>query len=175
MATLSQAALAEIIDRTTTLEGGRLHLCRQLISIGDDGPAAVQQSLSSVMQEAEACITMLADDRVQLLAHIAALEGFINSPQTVDFLEAVKSETAHQRQRWGEAHDRSKSAENWYWLVGWLAGKALRAHIDGDVDKAKHHTISTAAALRQWHAFMGSDQTGCGVGDDADLKAIEAT
>lgn len=97
------------------------------------------------------------------------LKELLSRPQIDDFWEGIVAEAGHQRQRWGEAHDRSKSAENWYWLVGYLAGKALRATIDGDMDKAKHHTISAAAALFQWHQAITADESGCGLGDDRDL------
>jgi hypothetical protein len=93
----------------------------------------------------------------------------VNTPHTNDFLEAVKLEAAHQRQRWGIAHDRSKSAENWFWLVGYLSGKALRAAIDGNREKALHHTISSGAALLQWHEAIHADPTGVGLGTDTDL------
>ncbi len=75
----------------------------------------------------------------------------INPPEIEDFIIGALTEAQHQRARWGESHDRSKSAENWYWLVGYLAGKALRASIQGDREKALHHTIRAAAALSQWH------------------------
>jgi hypothetical protein len=46
--------------------------------------------------------------------------------------------------------------------VGYLAGKALHAAVDGDEDKAKHHCISTAAALYNWHcAISGLDVRMC--------------
>lgn len=115
----------------------------------------------------------LIDGLIRQRSEADRLAELINTPEFVDFVEAVKREAAHQRERWGEAHDRSKSAENWYWLVGFLAGKALRAHIDGDLDKARHHTISSAAALSQWHAWIGRDPTGNGVGQDGDLKPNE--
>jgi hypothetical protein len=83
----------------------------------------------------------------------------------------VDREAAHQRLRWGAPHDREKSAEHWYWLVGYLAGKALRAAIQGDKEKAHHHTISSAAALLHWHTAISQDQTDCGLGRDADLEA----
>lgn len=98
--------------------------------------------------------------------------ALINSPQTANFLESVKTEAAHQVKRWGEAHDRGKSAENWYWLVGYLAGKALRSAIEGNRDKALHHTISSAAALLHWHTAIATDAFGCGKGDDRDLEEI---
>jgi hypothetical protein len=93
----------------------------------------------------------------------------INSPELDDFDKGVPLECAHQVERWGQAHDRSKSAENWFWLVGYLAGKALRACIVGDRAKALHHTISAAAALRNWHQAIKRDTTGTGVGNDEDL------
>lgn len=109
-----------------------------------------------------------ADD---LEAALLAAGFDVNVPETASFIGGVIREGAHQRVRWGEAHDRSKSAENWFWLVGYLAGKALRAAIAGDREKALHHTISAAAALAQWHAAVASDESGRGIGTDADLNA----
>lgn len=99
--------------------------------------------------------------------------GLINNPHTAEFLEAVKLEAAHQRDRWGEAHDRGKSAENWFWLVGYLAGKCLRATITCDKFKALHHTISTAAACANWFEAIKKDKTGAGIGHDNDIRPIE--
>lgn len=108
----------------------------------------------------------------QLKAECARLKALINTPQTHDFLAAVQCETAHQIERWGAAHDRGKSAENWYWLIGYLAGKALRAAVEGDREKALHHTISTAAACANWYVAINADETGRGIGDDLDLEEI---
>lgn len=99
--------------------------------------------------------------------------ALVNNPHTAEFLEAVKLEAAHQRDRWGDAHDRGKSAENWFWLVGYLAGKCLRACITGDKEKALHHTISSAAALANWFEAIHRDETGTGLGHDADIKPVE--
>jgi len=101
------------------------------------------------------------------------LHALVNSPQTAEFLSAVAAEKAHQIERWGEAHDRGKSAENWFWLVGYLAGKCLRAVIAGDKEKALHHTISSAAALANWHEAIKRDETGTGIGHDNDIKPVE--
>ena len=100
------------------------------------------------------------------------LHALINNPQTSEFLAAVQAEAAYQRQKWGEPHDRQKSAENWFWLVGYLAGKALRAAITGDKFKARHHTISSAAALANWFEAIGQDESGTGVGLDSDIKPV---
>lgn len=97
------------------------------------------------------------------------LQELLSRPEIDDFWEGIVTEAAHQRQRWGDAHDRDKSAENWFWLIGYLSGKALRAAIEGDKAKAKHHTISTAAALFQWHKAISADKTGRGIGRDEDI------
>lgn len=101
------------------------------------------------------------------------LHALINNPHTDEFLQAVKLEAAHQRDRWGDAHARGKSAENWFWLVGYLAGKCLRACITGDKAKALHHTISSAAALANWYEAIKRDTTGTGIGQDNDIKPVE--
>jgi len=101
------------------------------------------------------------------------LHTLINNPHTESFLNDVRLEAAHQRDRFGLAHDRGKSAENWFWLVGYLSGKCLRAVITGDKTKAKHHTISSAAALANWFEAIDRDETGAGLGADADIKPVE--
>ena len=90
----------------------------------------------------------------QYADELERLDTLINTPLLEPFLEAVKFEAAHQRSRWGRAHDENKSPEDWFWLIGYLGGKALHATRDGDLDKARHHTISTAAALILWHELL---------------------
>lgn len=80
------------------------------------------------------------------------LEKKINTPELVDFAKAVTLEAVHQRERWGEKHDVDKTPEDWFWLIGYLAGKALRAGIDGNKEKLLHHIITTAAVCNNWHA-----------------------
>jgi len=90
----------------------------------------------------------------------ARLDKLINSPETASFLAGVRNEVAHQVERWGTVHDRAKEPADWFWLVGYLAGKALSAHKDGDVDKALHHCISTAAVLANWHLCVKAGAAG---------------
>lgn len=130
----------------------------------------VNDAGSGYTQSTERTIGQLMHDIAARDAEITRLDALINTPETRDFLEGVKREAAHQLERWGRPHDRSKSAENWFWLVGYLAGKALRAAITGDKVKARHHTISTAAALMHWHTAILADETGAGIGRDDDLK-----
>lgn len=103
-----------------------------------------------------ACDTPIAapDDggeTVQLRAEIDRLNAIINTPQSGDFMRAVSIEAEHQRQRWSSEHDGGKTPADWFWLVGYLAGKGLHAHAAGDILKAEHHVITTAAALANWH------------------------
>lgn len=96
-------------------------------------------------------------DRVR---HVEAerdrLKALLNTPETEEFDKALPLEAAHQVERWGREHDDTKDPEQWFWVVGYLAGKALAAMRAGEVEKSKHHTISTAAVLRNWHAHLRS-------------------
>lgn len=102
-------------------------------------------------------------DRVKAMrAEIERLNGLIHAPELDNFLRAVHIEAVHQVERWGTAHDRAKRPADWFWLVGYLGGKALHAAVSGDRDKARHHCISTAAALYNWHcAIQGIDVSMC--------------
>lgn len=84
---------------------------------------------------------------------LATLDA-INTPELFEFQKAVVLEAQHQRLRWSTQHDAGKDPQDWFWLLGYLAGKALKAHADGDTEKALHHTISSAAALANWHAAI---------------------
>lgn len=117
-----------------------------------------------------------AADR-QELNHLRAL---LNTPEILDFAGAVVLEAAHQRARWGEEHDATKTDEQFFWLIGYLAGKALHTPIAKDVpqveagaivelepgqvhafnaqlsaeeirNKQLHRIITIAAACANWH------------------------
>jgi hypothetical protein len=91
-------------------------------------------------------------------ARIVVLEGLINNPVIDDWFNGVRVESAHQIERWGSMNDEGKSPLDWFWLIGYLAQKAAMASITGDADKAKHHTISTGAAMLNWfHAINRSE------------------
>ena len=132
--------------------------------------AALEDVSDALDDFAEACVTFsttanhperalveIAVEKV-IAEAVAEERARVNTPQTVDFMAAVPMEAEHQRQRWGSAHDGGKEPQDWFWLLGYLSGKALRSAISGDVEKAKHHTISSAAVLLNWHAHLtGSD------------------
>lgn len=96
----------------------------------------------------------MSETAQQLRAEIERLRGLLNTPELIDFARAVQLEGAHQRERWGTDHDAGKTPADWFWLVGYLAGKALHEHLAGNTDKALHHVITTAAALANWHAAI---------------------
>lgn len=102
------------------------------------------------------------------------LEGLINSPEVEQFLRGTHLEAIHQIERWGEASDRGKRPADWFWLVGYLAGKALHAATSGNIEKAKHHCISTAAALYNWHCAISGIDTRMAPGSSDVAKIVDA-
>lgn len=108
---------------------------------------------------------------VELIVERDRLDAMINNPQTGMFLEAVRSEAAHQVERWGTVHDRAKAPQDWFWLLGYLGGKALAAHNAGDEFKALHHTVSSAAVLANWFAAIKLGKSDMAPGS-SDLQAF---
>jgi len=94
---------------------------------------------------------------VGLRARVLELEGRINTPHTHDWFEAVRLEAAHQVERWGTKHDEGKAPQDWFWLLGYLGGKALASALLGDDEKAKHHTISSGAMLLNWFRQLNGE------------------
>jgi hypothetical protein len=96
------------------------------------------------------------------------LQTLINNPQTEEFLKAVELEAAHQQERWKDT-DNKKDDNEWFWVIGYLAGKALSSskRIEEELrrddapdneeaaaphrKKFLHHLITTCAALLNWH------------------------
>ena len=113
-----------------------------------------------------------ADRLKEELDEVDRLKALLNTPETEEFDKAVPLEAAHQIERWGAQHDEGKNPEDWFWLVGYLAGKALAAYKMGDLTKAKHHTISASAALRNWHAQIRTGESEMRPGISADKANI---
>lgn len=99
-------------------------------------------------------VAHLSAPLLMLCDEVERLTALVNSPEVDDFARGVQLEALHQRERWGSEHDGGKTPADWFWLVGYLAGKALHSVIGGNVEKAKHHLITTAAALCNWHAAL---------------------
>lgn len=101
---------------------------------------------------------LVRDVLVKLCTEVRRLRALINVPGTENFLNDVRNEAAHQIERWGVEHDAGKRPEDWIALLVYLLGKATKAHFEGDIEKLKHHTVSTAAALLNWHrAITGTN------------------
>lgn len=105
--------------------------------------------------------------RKELIEEISRLDALINTPHLADFSNSVVLEAAHQRERWKAEHDQGKEPEDWFWLLGYLGGKALAAAKSWNTEKALHHTISSAAALANWHAAISNNCTLMRPGIDA--------
>lgn len=95
----------------------------------------------------------------------------LNHPELKDFAAGVVLEAQHQRERWGSKHDAGKSAADWFWLIGYLAQKAMYSHLAGDSDKGLHHCITAAAAMANWHAAMAGTDNGMRPGIDPEKAA----
>lgn len=110
------------------------------------------------------------------------LIALVNTPEVIDFVMAVQLEAAHQRKRWPSDHDASKTDADWFWLIGYLAGKALHNPIksaESDQQNADelqlHRIITIAAATANWHAAkLGKMNSRLGVGDVALATADNA-
>ena len=140
------ADLDAAIDGAHELSGAPHERITELIRQRDEARAAAAPAPQAV--------ALTDDARDALQAEIDRLNAIINTPQSDDFLRAVSIEAEHQRQRWGSEHDSGKTPADWFWLVGFLAGKALQAHYAPNLEKAEHHVITTAAACANWHSAM---------------------
>lgn len=92
----------------------------------------------------------------------ACCKKTINTPEVEDFLKAVAVEAAHQRDRWKGDHDKLKTDADWYWLIGWLGGKAVMGPHEPDdkrtpEERKKHRIITIAAAAYNWHSFVKAE------------------
>ncbi|MFJ3481748.1 hypothetical protein ACIPL1_00020 [Pseudomonas sp. NPDC090202] len=102
----------------------------------------------------------VADQRVD------ELETLLNTPHTSEWFEGVRLEAGHQIGRWGTEHDSGKEPADWFWLIGYLAQKAMTAQMSGDDEKARHHTISTGAAMLNWFRAIVGDSAAMRPGID---------
>jgi len=79
--------------------------------------------------------------------------AILETPDPHDFWEASKIEAQYQEAYWGKKGDEGKTDADWFWLIGYLAGKAL--HNPGGEHQKKLHRITTiAAAAKNWHAAV---------------------
>lgn len=79
-------------------------------------------------------VEKLRADLRKAQARIAELEALINNAEIDGFLRGTHIEAVHQVERWGTAHDRARRPADWFWLVGYLAGKALHSQTNEAAD-----------------------------------------
>jgi hypothetical protein len=113
-----------------------------------------RNAVNTVSEELHNWAAELREEVLRRLLQRDQLHNLINTPQIHDFIKAVPLEASHAMNRWGETHDAEKEPPDWFWLLGYLAGKALHASITGDYDKALHHTISSAGVCANWHRHL---------------------
>jgi len=78
-----------------------------------------------------------------LRSELERKENLLNTPELHDFSNAVVLEAAHQRQRWDSEHDAGKTPQDWFWLVGYLAGKALQSATAHVLPRFRHRKRGT--------------------------------
>lgn len=88
---------------------------------------------------------------------LEALNDQINSPINNDFFRGIENEAAHQFNRWND-HDSGKTDQDWMFLFGWLSSKACEAKRRGEYEKARHHGVSSAAALLNFYRRIPRDE-----------------
>lgn len=103
---------------------------------------------------------------VHALAFDAVKYRQLRTPEIVDFLAAVEREALHQRDIHSHKGDAGKTDTDWFFLLGYLGGKAVHAGAVADrldpladtgphdhyAEKRLHHIVTTAAACLNWHA-----------------------
>lgn len=147
--------------KVSGLDGGKLYAHQLYFTADEAKRTASEFAKHYTITKTEPLYTHPAptrgeDERDAALKRVAELEALLDTPTTDDWFDGVRLEAGHQIKRWGVEHDAGKTAADWFWLVGYLAGKALTAANSGNDEKARHHTISTAAVLLNWHrAIVG--------------------
>ncbi len=93
-------------------------------------------------------------ERLSMCNELERLEALLNVPEIVDFLDGVKIEAAHQRERWGEQHDFQKHPGDWTLLFARQIGKMSDDVFRNDYNKYRHHLITLSAIAFNCHRSM---------------------
>jgi hypothetical protein len=84
---------------------------------------------------------------------VTAIESAFDDPVIDDFIEGLRIEIPYQQHVWN-VEDAGKSISCWIRLIHHLTAKIGESDWNHKPDKAKHHIITTAAALANFHAAM---------------------
>lgn len=99
-----------------------------------------------------------------LESRVAELNAIIHTPESDEFLKGVAIEAEYQRQLHGiDATDARFDWIQYFWVTGYLLNKALAACKSGEDngEKAKHHLVTTAALISNWHNVLTGKPTAC--------------
>lgn len=102
-------------------------------------------------------IQFVPSPTAELEAEIARLKAIIHQPCSSEFLRGASIEAEYQRDLHGvDTTDARFDWIQWYWVCGYLLGKALAACKSGEDngEKAKHHLITTAGLLNNWYNVL---------------------
>lgn len=110
---------------------------------GTDRPSELSDDHPVVMRAAHAA------DLVQRAQYGDQTKALLTAPHTQDFLEAVKLEATHQRERYMAEHDAGKADPDWYWTASAILGKVMWP--GATQEERLHRIIAGAALLLNWH------------------------
>lgn len=85
------------------------------------------------------------------------MDAKINTPQVLDFTEGVKTEIAHQYERWGD--ERNVPPHHFSMVLSYLIGKLNRSIWDNDKEKFVHHLITIAAVSGCAHKYLNTESS----------------
>lgn len=166
---ISDARMLELIEGTAPMPDD--------FPEGEVVDAAISDQAHAAAVEMATLLALLGAETVQqardTVNGLLRMKAIVNAPEIADFAAGVLLEAAHQRNRFGTSTDPGKAAEDWFWLVGYLAGKVLRALAAKDTDKAMHHCISTAAVMANWHAAIAGHDNSVRPGIDPVARGVE--
>lgn len=125
----------------------------------EESKKELERLYQSEIDETRKLLKAACDERDEARKTLAESSKAYDSPVTSDFIEGIRNEAAHQVTRFGADHDSGKDAQDWFWLLGWLSGKAVHAAEQGDTDKLLHHIVSSGAMLLNWYAHAAGDRS----------------
>ena len=99
-------------------------------------------------------ISRVLEENDEIRDRLAHLEALINTPELINFVQGAVSEAAHQRNRWGSAHDANKQMGDWVAVFVHLLAKFVNSNWNHDIDKSLHHLITVAAVAANAHAQL---------------------
>jgi len=99
-------------------------------------------------------ISEVLEENDEIRDRLAHLDALINTPELINFVHGAVAEAAHQRNRWGAAHDANKQMGDWVAVFVHLLSKFVNANWNRDLDKSLHHLITIAAVAANAHAQL---------------------